>query len=82
MEKANKKQVLLFYCVEAEAVARKVAAESPFITLQSINWRYQLVSPYVFFAKFLHLFHLGRLYALLPYLRFITNFFISVFCLM
>lgn len=39
MEKANKKQVLLFYCVEAEAVARKVAAESPFITLQSINWR-------------------------------------------
>ncbi|KAJ8442725.1 hypothetical protein Cgig2_011645 [Carnegiea gigantea] len=39
MEKANKKQVLLFYCVEAEAVAHKVAAESPFITLQSINWR-------------------------------------------
>uniref|UniRef100_A0A7C8YTQ0 ribose-phosphate diphosphokinase n=1 Tax=Opuntia streptacantha TaxID=393608 RepID=A0A7C8YTQ0_OPUST len=39
MEKANKKQVLLFYCVEAENLARKVAAETSFITLQSINWR-------------------------------------------
>lgn len=39
MEKANKKQVLLFYCIEAEDLARKVAAESPLITLQSINWR-------------------------------------------
>nr|Q9XGA1.1 RecName: Full=Ribose-phosphate pyrophosphokinase 4; AltName: Full=Phosphoribosyl pyrophosphate synthase 4 [Spinacia oleracea]CAB43602.1 phosphoribosyl pyrophosphate synthase isozyme 4 [Spinacia oleracea] len=39
MEKPNTKQVLLFYCVEAEELARKVAAQSPLITLQSINWR-------------------------------------------
>lgn len=39
MEKPNKKQVLLFYCVESEELARKVAAHSPLITLQSINWR-------------------------------------------
>ncbi|KMT02277.1 hypothetical protein BVRB_9g205950 [Beta vulgaris subsp. vulgaris] len=39
MEKPNKKQVLLFYCIEAEELARKVAAQSPLITLQSINWR-------------------------------------------
>ncbi|KAL8139333.1 hypothetical protein V2J09_005354 [Rumex salicifolius] len=35
----NKKQVLLFYCVEAEELARKVAAESDLIQLRSINWR-------------------------------------------
>lgn len=39
MEKPNKKQVLLFYCVEAEELARKVAAESDLIQLRSINWR-------------------------------------------
>ncbi|KNA07446.1 hypothetical protein SOVF_171870 [Spinacia oleracea] len=39
MEKPNTKQVLLFYCVEAEELARLVAAQSPLITLQSINWR-------------------------------------------
>uniref|UniRef100_A0A803MGN9 Ribose-phosphate pyrophosphokinase N-terminal domain-containing protein n=1 Tax=Chenopodium quinoa TaxID=63459 RepID=A0A803MGN9_CHEQI len=39
MEKPNKKQVLLFYCVEAEELARKVAAQSDLINLQSINWR-------------------------------------------
>ncbi|KAJ4976677.1 hypothetical protein NE237_001783 [Protea cynaroides] len=38
MEKP-KKQVLLFYCVESEELARKVAAESNCIQLQSINWR-------------------------------------------
>ncbi|XP_031090639.1 ribose-phosphate pyrophosphokinase 4 [Ipomoea triloba] len=35
----QQKQVLLFYCVEMEDVARKIASESPFIQLQSINWR-------------------------------------------
>ncbi|CAI0461318.1 unnamed protein product [Linum tenue] len=36
---APKKQVLLFYCLECEELARKVAANSDLITLQSINWR-------------------------------------------
>ncbi|KAL7589483.1 hypothetical protein Lser_V15G36859 [Lactuca serriola] len=39
MAKPNKKQVLLFYCVEAEELARKIAAQSDHIQLQSINWR-------------------------------------------
>ncbi|XP_023736888.1 ribose-phosphate pyrophosphokinase 4 [Lactuca sativa] len=39
MAKPNKKQVLLFYCVEAEELARKIAAQSDHIRLQSINWR-------------------------------------------
>lgn len=39
MEKPNKKQVLLFHCVESEDLARKVAAQSDLIQLQSINWR-------------------------------------------
>ncbi|KAK4484586.1 hypothetical protein RD792_007170 [Penstemon davidsonii] len=39
MEKPKKKTVLLFYCVETEELARKVAAQSNFIQLQSINWR-------------------------------------------
>ncbi|CAN0913934.1 Ribose-phosphate pyrophosphokinase 4 [Linum grandiflorum] len=34
-----KKQVLLFYCLECEELARKVAANSDLVTLQSINWR-------------------------------------------
>ncbi|GER29695.1 ribose-phosphate pyrophosphokinase [Striga asiatica] len=34
-----KKQVLLFHCVEAEDLARKVATHSDLIQLQSINWR-------------------------------------------
>lgn len=34
-----KKKVLLFYCVEAEDLARKVVAQSDHIQLQSINWR-------------------------------------------
>lgn len=33
------KQVHLFYCAESEELARKVAAQSHLITLQSINWR-------------------------------------------
>ncbi|KAF6139311.1 hypothetical protein GIB67_021521 [Kingdonia uniflora] len=37
MEK--QKQVLLFYCVESEDLAQKIAAKSEFIQLQSINWR-------------------------------------------
>ncbi|CAM8909791.1 unnamed protein product [Rhodiola kirilowii] len=36
---SEKKQVLLFYCVESEDLARKVAAHSQHIQLQSINWR-------------------------------------------
>ncbi|KAG5246151.1 hypothetical protein OIU77_019855 [Salix suchowensis] len=32
-------QVHLFYCVESEELARKVAGHSDLITLQSINWR-------------------------------------------
>ncbi|KVH97419.1 Phosphoribosyltransferase domain-containing protein [Cynara cardunculus var. scolymus] len=39
MEKPTKKQVLLFYCVEAEELARKIYAQSDLIQLQSINWR-------------------------------------------
>lgn len=39
MEKPNKKQVLLFHCVESEDLARQVAAQSDLIQLQSINWR-------------------------------------------
>ncbi|KAK9153235.1 hypothetical protein Sjap_000715 [Stephania japonica] len=35
----KKKEVLLFYCVESEALARKVAHLSDSIKLQSINWR-------------------------------------------
>ncbi|KAE8663699.1 Ribose-phosphate pyrophosphokinase 4 [Hibiscus syriacus] len=35
----NKKKVILFYCVECEELARKVAAHSQLFTLQSINWR-------------------------------------------
>ncbi|KAJ4729044.1 Ribose-phosphate pyrophosphokinase 4 [Melia azedarach] len=38
-EMSQKKQVHLFYCVECEDLARKVAAQSDLITLQSINWR-------------------------------------------
>ncbi|XP_047334386.1 ribose-phosphate pyrophosphokinase 4-like [Impatiens glandulifera] len=38
-EKQQTKQVLLFYCTESEDLARKVAAQSEFIQLQSINWR-------------------------------------------
>lgn len=34
-----KKKVLLFYCVEAEELARKVVSQSDHIQLQSINWR-------------------------------------------
>ncbi|KAF8410997.1 hypothetical protein HHK36_003536 [Tetracentron sinense] len=39
MEKPKRKQVLLFHCVESEDLARKVAAQSDSIQLQSINWR-------------------------------------------
>ncbi|KAL3508971.1 hypothetical protein ACH5RR_028372 [Cinchona calisaya] len=39
MEKPKKKQVLLYHCVEAEELARKVASQSEFIQLQTINWR-------------------------------------------
>lgn len=35
----KKKQVLLYYCVEMEDVARKIASESDSILLHSINWR-------------------------------------------
>ncbi|KAG5579103.1 hypothetical protein H5410_049730 [Solanum commersonii] len=35
----KKKQVLLYYCVEMEDVARKIASESDYIILHSINWR-------------------------------------------
>lgn len=40
----NKKEVLLFYCMECEELARKIAAHSQLITLQSINWRYSSAS--------------------------------------
>ncbi|XVE83616.1 hypothetical protein DITRI_Ditri16bG0101500 [Diplodiscus trichospermus] len=39
LKPGNKKQVLLFYCMECEELALKVAALSPLITLQSIKWR-------------------------------------------
>ncbi|CAM8951648.1 unnamed protein product [Rhodiola kirilowii] len=34
-----KKEVLLFYCLESEELARKIALDSDHIKLQSINWR-------------------------------------------
>ncbi|KAJ7965086.1 Ribose-phosphate pyrophosphokinase 4 [Quillaja saponaria] len=39
MEKSPRKQVNLFYCTECEDLARKVAAQSDHITLQTIRWR-------------------------------------------
>ena len=42
MEKCHKKQVYLFYCDECEDLARKVASQSNFITLQTIKWRSSL----------------------------------------
>ncbi|PIA41424.1 hypothetical protein AQUCO_02200085v1 [Aquilegia coerulea] len=39
METPNKKDVLLFYCVESEELAHKIAELSDSIQLQSINWR-------------------------------------------
>ncbi|XP_068658328.1 ribose-phosphate pyrophosphokinase 4 [Aristolochia californica] len=39
MELPRKKQILLFYCVESEDLALKVAAQSDCIQLRSINWR-------------------------------------------
>ncbi|XP_021898428.1 ribose-phosphate pyrophosphokinase 4 isoform X2 [Carica papaya] len=35
----QKKKVHLFYCLDCEELARKIAAQSDLITLQSINWR-------------------------------------------
>ncbi|XP_031394906.1 ribose-phosphate pyrophosphokinase 4 [Punica granatum] len=35
----QKKQVLLFHCIESEELARKVAAQSDLINLQTIKWR-------------------------------------------
>lgn len=43
-KKSQKKQVHLFYCVECEELARKVAAQSDLITLQSINWRFLILN--------------------------------------
>lgn len=39
MSDLPKKHVHLFYCLESEDLARKVAAQSDHITLRSINWR-------------------------------------------
>ncbi|KAL3848690.1 hypothetical protein ACJIZ3_010572 [Penstemon smallii] len=39
MERPKKKTVMLFYCEEADELARKVATQSDLIQLQSINWR-------------------------------------------
>ncbi|CAN1351809.1 Ribose-phosphate pyrophosphokinase 4 [Linum perenne] len=39
LQALNSKQVLLFYCLECEELAHKIAASSPLVTLQSINWR-------------------------------------------
>ncbi|MCL7049011.1 hypothetical protein MKW94_005584 [Papaver nudicaule] len=39
IEKCKEKKVLLFYCVESEDLARKIASQSDSIQLQSINWR-------------------------------------------
>lgn len=39
MSDISKKHVHLFYCLESEDLARKVAAQSNLITLRSINWR-------------------------------------------
>ncbi|XP_047318189.1 ribose-phosphate pyrophosphokinase 4 [Impatiens glandulifera] len=39
VKKQRNKHVLLFYCTESQDLARKVAAQSDLIQLQSINWR-------------------------------------------
>ncbi|XP_078440735.1 phosphoribosyltransferase family protein isoform X2 [Wolffia australiana] len=39
MDKPPKKRVRLFYCVECEELARKVASHCDSIQLQSVNWR-------------------------------------------
>ena len=39
MEKPKEKQIHLFYCMESEDLAHKVAEQSPLIHLQSISWR-------------------------------------------
>ncbi|KAL7184457.1 hypothetical protein ACSBR2_026585 [Camellia fascicularis] len=38
-KKSNKKEVLLFHCVESQDLALKIASQSDLIHLQSINWR-------------------------------------------
>jgi hypothetical protein len=37
-------QVYLFYCDETEELARRIAAETDAIQLQSIKWRYVSIS--------------------------------------
>ncbi|KAJ3706459.1 hypothetical protein LUZ61_010164 [Rhynchospora tenuis] len=39
MENNGKKQIQLFYCVQSEELARKIAEQSDSISLQSISWR-------------------------------------------
>ncbi|KAJ1702040.1 hypothetical protein LUZ63_001819 [Rhynchospora breviuscula] len=39
MENNGKKQIQLFYCVQSEELARKIAHQSDSIHLQSISWR-------------------------------------------
>ncbi|KAI7757394.1 hypothetical protein M8C21_001923 [Ambrosia artemisiifolia] len=39
MERPQTKQVVLFYCLQAQQLAHKIAAQSDHIQLQSINWR-------------------------------------------
>ncbi|KAF3332765.1 ribose-phosphate pyrophosphokinase 4 isoform X1 [Carex littledalei] len=39
METSGKKQIQLFYCVQTEELARKIAQHSDSISLQSISWR-------------------------------------------
>lgn len=47
IDKAKKKQVLLFYCLESEDLARKIASQSELIQLQSINWRFLYIYLYI-----------------------------------
>lgn len=61
----KKKQVLLYYCVEMEDVARKIASESDSILLHSINWRFYSLSP-----PFLYLLLCLCIISLLSFLEF------------
>ncbi|KAI8011151.1 Ribose-phosphate pyrophosphokinase 4 [Camellia lanceoleosa] len=56
-KKSNKKEVLLFHCIESQDLALKIASQSDLIHLQSINWRFSLsLSKYIYFSRLFLLF--------------------------
>jgi hypothetical protein len=53
MEKSGKKQIQLFYCVQLEELARKIAQQSDCIQLQSISWRFVFLVNFSFLLLFI-----------------------------